>query len=195
MAESQEDQVARLLGEGLERYGDDQIAPAIKAWREVLGIDPGNAEALDYLQTADRREQRALPAAEQMSDTTRGIVHEARVMMERADWEAALDLLRSRTDSETVALEFEGIVEIVRSRLLRQYSERVGRLEDIPAVIGDPDDLTRYNLPPDAGFVLSLIDGTTPVSDLISLSGMDPFEALRIIGNLLDADILQMAGK
>jgi actin-like ATPase involved in cell morphogenesis len=40
--------------------------------------------------------------------------------------------------------------------------------------------------------MLSLIDGTTGMADLISLSGMDAFEALRIVGNLLDSEILEM---
>ena len=40
--------------------------------------------------------------------------------------------------------------------------------------------------------MISLIDGTTRVADLISLSGMDAFEALRILGNLLDADIVEL---
>jgi hypothetical protein len=29
------------------------------------------------------------------------------------------------------------------------------------------------------------------VNDLISLSGLDPFEALRILSGLLDADVVQ----
>lgn len=80
----------------------------------------------------------------------------------------------------------------MRSRLLRRYTERVGNLDGIPTLKNGAGDLTSHNLPSDAGFMLSLIDGTTGMADLISLSGMDAFEALRIVGNLLDADILEM---
>ncbi len=192
MDESKREQVARLLSEGLDYYGQDEIGPAIKAWRAVLGIDVGNAEALDYLQTADRRGQRGLPIGEQMSDTARRVVHEVRGMVDRADWEGALDLLHSVPLDEPAALEVAAIVEIVRSRLLRQYSERVGNLDSVLSVRAENGDLTSYNLPPDAGFVISLIDGTTRVADLISLSGMDAFDALRIVGNLLDSEIVEM---
>jgi hypothetical protein len=192
VAESKEDQIARLLAEGLEHYGCDEIVPAIKAWRAVMSLDPSNTEALDFLQTADRRDQRRLPVGDQMSDSDRRMVHQVNGMIQNAEWEAALDLLRSRSDSEPTALEYEATVEIVRSRLLRRYTERVGNLDGIPSLKDGTGDLTRHDLPSDAGFMLSLIDGTTGMADLISLSGMDAFEALRIVGSLLDSDILEM---
>lgn len=192
MAESKEDQITRLLAEGLEHYGCDEIAPAIQAWRGVLALDSKNAEALDFLQTADRRDQRRLPLEEQMSDSARRIVYEAKAMIGQADWEGALELLRSNAASEPVSLEYEATVEIVRSRLLRMYTERVGDLGGVVAVTSAAGDLTSLNLPSDAGFMLSLIDGTTCLADLISLSGMDAFEALRIVGGLLDGDVLEM---
>jgi hypothetical protein len=192
MADSKEAQVAALLAEGLDYYGADEIGPAIKAWRTVLQLDPGNAEAIDYLQTSDRRDQRRLPMADQMSDEIRNIVHAAQQMIEANDWEGALAVLYSARDAERTGLEFEAMVEIVRSRLLRTYTERVGNLSSIPALCSASQDLTTFNLPPDAGFMLSLVDGTTRLSDLISLSGMDAFEALRIVRNLLEAKILEM---
>jgi hypothetical protein len=41
----------------------------------------------------------------------------------------------------------------------------------------------------EAGFVLSLADGETTVEQLIALSGLDAFEALRILNHLIDAGI------
>ena len=187
------EEIARLLSEGLDHYGEDAIGKAIQTWRTVLGLDPHNAEALDYIQTADRRDQRRLPIDEQMSDTSRHIVHEVDGLIAKGDWEGALDLLRSTGDSEPTVLEYEATVELVRSRLLSQYSARVGDLAGVPALRDGAGDITGYNLPSDAGFILSLVDGTTPLADIISLSGMDAFEALRIVGSLLDADILELA--
>jgi hypothetical protein len=191
MAHAKEAEISALLAEGLDHYGCDEIGPAIKAWRAVLLLDPGNAEAIDYLQTADRRDQRRLPICDQMSDTVRHISHAAQQMITANDWEGALDLLYS-ADSERTGIEFEAMIEIVRSRLLRSYTERVGDLSSVPALRAASANLTSFNLPPDAGFMLSLIDGTTRLSDLISLSGMDAFAALRIVGNLLDAEIVEM---
>jgi len=188
---SKREEIARLLAEGLDHYGEDAIGKAIQSWRAVLDLDPHNPEALDYIQTADRREQRKLPREDQMSDTARRVVHEAGVRIETGDWEGALDLLRSVGDSEASGLEYEATIEIVRSRLLGCYAERIGDLDALPVVCGK-GDLRSFNLPRDAGFVLSLIDGDTRLSDLISLSGMDAFEALRVVGHLLDAGIVEM---
>ena len=52
MAESREEAVARLLREGLNFYGMGKVAQALRCWRQVLALDPGNAEAQDYVQTA-----------------------------------------------------------------------------------------------------------------------------------------------
>ncbi len=186
------EEIARLLAEGLDHYGDDAIGKAIQTWRQVLELDPHNPEALDYIQTADRRDQRRLPPDEQMSDTCRRLVHEARARLENQDWEGALDLLRSPGENEPTVLEYEATVEVVRSRLLRSYADRVGAVDGVAVLRDGGSDITTYNLPSDAGFILSLIDGNTPLADLISLSGMDAFEALRIIGNLLDADIVEI---
>jgi hypothetical protein len=194
MGESKSQAIGRLLAEGLDHYGDDAIGKAIQAWRRVLELDPRNAEALDYIQTADRREQSRLPLEEQMSDTERHLVHEAGVRIDEGDFEGALELLRGQGKVQPYALEYQTTLELVRSQLLRQLAERIGSLDRVPLLRGDPGDLQRFNLPPDAGFVLSLIDGTTPLADLVSLSGMDAFEALRVVENLVDAEILELRG-
>ena len=41
--------------------------------------------------------------------------------------------------------------------------------------------------------MLSLIDGRTCFDELLSVSGMGPFEALRIFASLLDARIVGVA--
>ena len=56
------------------------------------------------------------------------------------------------------------------------------------------DAITKFNLPSDAGFLLSLVDGSTSVADLVSLSGMDAFEALRTFRGLLETGIVGMDG-
>ena len=50
----------------------------------------------------------------------------------------------------------------------------------------------KFNLPTTAGFVLSLVDGSTSVNDLMSLSGLDAFDTLRILTGLIDAGIVEI---
>ena len=56
-----------------------------------------------------------------------------------------------------------------------------------------PQEVLGFNLPANAGFLLSMIDGNTSVSDLVTLTGMDPFDALQIFHRLMDAGIVEVA--
>jgi hypothetical protein len=61
----------------------------------------------------------------------------------------------------------------------------------VPFVRIAPSEVLKYNLPAPAGFLLSIIDGSVSIDELLQVSGMDPFEALRALHNLLDAGIVE----
>ncbi len=82
---------------------------------------------------------------------------------------------------------------MARGRLVERYRERVGGLTAVPALRIAPDDVLKFNLPATAGFLLSLVDGQTTVEELISLSGLDAFETLRVLAGLVEAGIVRGA--
>jgi hypothetical protein len=192
MGESKAERIERLLSEGLEHYGMDEISSAILSWEKVLELDPQNSVALDYLRNSDRREKPRAPKQGKMASAVAALLQEARVLMHNDDYGTALDLLRSAAGPGFGGLEFEATVELVRSRLYRAYRDRMGDLARVPRLKSDAGDLTQFNLPSDAGFVLSMIDGSTPLADLISLTGMDAFEALHTLNALLDSGIVEL---
>jgi hypothetical protein len=193
MGESGKSKTKQLLQQGLDHYGGGEFAEAFQAWNAVLALDPHNAEALDYMESADRRSQRTLPAKERMSDAARRIVFEANILLDQNDLESAFDLLIGGAESASLNLGLEATLELVRSGLFRQYREKIGDLGSVPTLRKDPCDMAKFNLPADAGFMLSLMDGSTSLADLISLSGMDAFAALRIVQQLLDAEIVGLS--
>jgi hypothetical protein len=87
-------------------------------------------------------------------------------------------------------IELEGYVDLVRSRLVKVYRERIGPGKGIPRVMVPASQITRYNLPAEAGFLLSLTDGSICFDELLSVSGMAPFEALRTLAGLVEACIV-----
>ncbi|MCZ6785444.1 MAG: hypothetical protein O7G30_19280 [Proteobacteria bacterium] len=192
MSESKEERVSRLLNEGLEHYGMGEVAKAILVWEEVLVLEPKSADAVDYIRTADRRKHPRPPknAAGSGDAAIRSIAEEAQTLIQAEGFEEALDLLRSAAEAQPTSLEIQANLELVRSRLYRRYRERVGDLEQVAVLNADPNAITKFNLPSDAGFMLSMIDGATSVEDLISLSGVDAFEALRLLQGLLDTGIV-----
>ena len=104
--------------------------------------------------------------------------------------EPALEMLESLATSQKAGLPVEATLELLRSRLLGCYRKSVGDFATVPVLKSGGTSIQKLNLPPDAGFMLSLIDGSTSVADLITLSGMDTFDALRTLLRLDEAGIV-----
>ena len=121
------------------------------------------------------------------------LVRDAQQLLRGNDYEGALDLYQMAASLDPEKIELEGYVDLLRSRLVKRYRERIGDASRIPKLLVPPGQITRFNLPADAGFVLSLIDGRTSFGELLSVTSMGPFEALRIVAGLLDAGIVEIA--
>ena len=86
------------------------------------------------------------------------------------------------------------MVELLRAHLFSRYRAELGDLSIVPRLkAGGAADLQTRNLPPSAGFLISMVDGLTPLSELVSVSGMDRFEALRTVYRMHDAGILEFS--
>ena len=117
------------------------------------------------------------------------LLQDAHEAIEGGDLEGALELLRAAAARDPERIELEGYVDGVRSQLLKQYRDEVGDLRRIPTIVADRATVMRINLPAEAGFLLSLVDGRTTVQEIVSISGMDAFDAFRILKSLLEAKI------
>jgi len=191
MADSTRERIAELLAEGLERYGDGDVARAILAWQEVLVLDPEQQEARDYLATADRRSQPRGPGDDPAAAR---VALEARDMLREGRVGEALEWLQVAVDRYPQSLDLQATFDLVRARLLEVLRRQAGDPDAVPCLRPDAPDPRRYNLPPDAGFLLSMIDGRTSLSDLVSLSGMDDFEALRLVVALRESGLVELSG-
>lgn len=186
MSDGSENRVATLLQQGLELYGTGDVARAFLVWSEALELDPGNEEALDYMRDADRRTK---PRGDSFERGGSPVVEDARRLLRSNDAEAALELLSSAPNGGS--LENEAMIELLRANLFQTYRERIGDLGQVARLVTSAvDDLHRRNLPPSAGFMLSMIDGLTPLCDLVAVSGMDRFEAMRSLCRMQEAGIV-----
>ena len=186
MSEASEQKVSSLLQQGLELYGTGEVARAFLLWSEALELDPGNEEALDYMRDADRR---AKPRGGNVGIGAPSMVEDARRLLRSEDGEAALELLMNAPTSGS--LKNEAMIELLRARLFQQYRAELGDLTQVPRVAAlEKGDLKSRNLPSNVGFLLSMIDGATPLCDLVSVSGMDRFEALRSLCRMHQAGIV-----
>jgi hypothetical protein len=160
----------------------------------VIALDPRHEVARDYLEVAGYggaagEAQRApgggaRAAAQQL--------REAQALIERgADAEALLQL-ENATREAPGHLESQATLELLRASLYQRHRVRTKGGAGVLRVRLGPQEILRFNLPPNAGFVLSMIDGHTSADELVALASMDPFEALHTIGKLMDAGIVEV---
>jgi tetratricopeptide (TPR) repeat protein len=186
------DEIGRLMARGLDLYALGQVEEATACWRRVLAIDPSHGEARDYLQAAGTDTEPPPPRAAPRTPPD-GLLAEALVLLRAGDVPEALGLLESLARHEPANLEVQAFLELTRAAALRVFRARVGSGEGVPRLKIPQAEVLKYNLPAAAGFLLSMIDGHSSVDELLAVSGMDPFEALRALSNLLDAGIVGAA--
>lgn len=78
----------------------------------------------------------------------------------------------------------------IKEQLQEIFSQRIGDLEEIPTVQVPRHEIVWQNLDHRTGFLLSRIDGFLTYQDIVDVSGMEEFEAFRIIVGLLDEEII-----
>jgi hypothetical protein len=118
------------------------------------------------------------------------LLEDAQEALRSQDLESALDLFQVAARLEPDRFEIEGYVDLIRSQLLKSYRERIGDPGAVPKLLVAAGEVKSFHLAADAGFILSLVDGSTSFEELVSLSGMAAFEAFRNLSALLEAGIL-----
>lgn len=193
------DEARRLVREGLDAFGVGDSQRAVACWKRALELAPGDPEARDYLDAAatacvsETRAGGSGPATDQAPAATAAtLLGEAREMLREEDPEAAFELLQLAGQLAPGELEVESYLDMVRCQLLKQYRDRAGDPRARIRVVAGTEQIARYQLGADAGFLLAQIDGSTSLGDLVSLAGMDAFAAYRILDRLLKAQLVEV---
>jgi hypothetical protein len=160
----------------------------------VLELAPHHEVARDYLEVAgfapgkEAVKQPAQSAAARAAQ----LLREAQVLAARGADGDALELLEGSVRELPSQLESQAALELLRAHLYQRQRVRTRDGAGVLRVKLGPQEILRFNLPPNAGFVLSMIDGHTSADELVALTAMDPFEALHMLGKLLDAGIVEV---
>jgi hypothetical protein len=120
------------------------------------------------------------------------VIGEARAMVRAGDPESALMLLEAAMEHDPEHLELQGLADLVRGQLLKRYRELLGDGSGIPRPILEDEQVMRFNIPPDAGFLLAQMDGATSLGEILSVCGLDEFRAFRLLGRLVEAGIVEI---
>jgi hypothetical protein len=80
-----------------------------------------------------------------------------------------------------------------RDVLTQMYTSRLGALSQRVRVAVPGDQIRWLSLDHRAGFMLSLVDGSCTVEELLDISGMNRLDALRILFTLYDQRVIALS--
>ncbi len=157
--------------------------------------EPGERSSVDLASIPPRANQGALGLVERSRSTSSGLdlVAEMRERFELDDFTGALrasELVLGRTPDHE---EAQRISEASRMRLEQHYLTRLGSLEARPRVVVKPAEIRWLGLDHRAGFLLSRIDGSASIDELLAVSGMPRLETLKTLVDLLVSEAIDMA--
>lgn len=132
----------------------------------------------------------ASPAPEITERTIEDPVAEMRERFSLGDYTGALEMAELILAEEPGDLEAAECGENCRSVLEKMYAARLGPLDRVPLVVVPRTQMRWLSMDHRAGFILSLIDGSSSVDMILDVCGMPKLDALRILHELVQQKIV-----
>lgn len=108
------------------------------------------------------------------------------------DFTGALVVAEGMLELNPDDIDAQRYAQSCRDVLTQMYSARLGALTQRVRVAVPGDQIRWLSLDHRAGFVLSLIDGSSTVEELLDISGMNRLDALRILYTLFDQRVIAL---
>jgi len=157
----------------------------------VLQFDPIVAQAAEILDDVDA----GAPAGESHEETTRRRI--TRLLELAADWNdageldkavSAVDLALSEDPNSALG---QKLITRNKDTIMSLFQQYLGNLDRMPHLAKPLQELANASISPRAAFLLSRIDGTLTIDELLDVSGMPRLEAYRHLCQLFLRGILR----
>jgi len=201
---NKEEQVQKLLEQGLYHYGIGENAVAVDLWKQVLELEPENETAREYLEIElgkDWEEKLGLKTkpAEPEPEPEPAIKHlekeaepsleqefnQVRDFLAQGEIDSALEACGRFLEKPTSGwLTARAYYELAKMRLVKKFITALGSLGKIPYLKVNLSELVNYDLSEEEGFVLSLVNGEMSLEDILSLSPTPPFKTFHLFWKL-----------
>jgi hypothetical protein len=109
------------------------------------------------------------------------------------DFTGALVVAEGMLEVNADDIDAQRYARSCRDVLMQMYAARLGALTQRVRVAVPGDQIRWLSLDHRAGFVLSLIDGSSTVEELLDISGMNRLDALRILYTLFDQRVIALS--
>jgi hypothetical protein len=170
--------------------------PKLPALRDAPGA--AGDSALDFMDGLDPLLDSLAPMANldpppPVSSAPRGGAKEMQECYALGDYNRALELaeqLLARSPDDTATRR---CAQSCREALTQMYAARIGPLDQVMTVNVSPAEVQWLSLDHRAGFLLSLVDGQSTVDEILDISGMTRLDALKIINDLTERQVVRLA--
>jgi hypothetical protein len=132
------------------------------------------------------------PGPEITERTIEDPVAEMRERFALGDYTGALEMAELLLAEEPDNLEAAECGENCRTVLEGMFAARLGPLDRVPMVVVPRTQMRWLSMDHRAGFVLSLVDGTSTVEMILDVCGMPRLDALRILNELVQQRIVAL---
>jgi tetratricopeptide (TPR) repeat protein len=164
---------------------DDDSTPLSSAGEQQAKTPPTNAR------TAAKSRTPAKPAAKPVDpDDPDTQISRALTAYKSGQLREALRDLQKVADGDPERLDVQGYMQLVRSELAKTSAQEIGDKGRVVSLQISQDQLMKLRLAPDEGFLLSQVDGTLSIADLIALSSSDRVRTLDILARFLRDGII-----
>jgi CRP-like cAMP-binding protein len=114
----------------------------------------------------------------------------ARELFSLGDFSGSLELVEKVLQQNPTHEGARAYLKRNESTLLKMYESKLGRLGDVPRQLVPADEVIWLNMHHRAGFILSQVDGMLSYEDILDVSGMDRFDTIRILAELVANGII-----
>ena len=165
--------------------------PRASSQPQIPGMDPIDARSAEILEEIDR----GAPASETREERTRrritALLDRAAAWSRDADFDravTAVDLALSEDPNSALA---QKLIHRNREAIMNAFQAFLGDLQRTPTLARPLHELGSAPISPRAAFLLSRVDGTLSLDEILDVSGMPRMEAYRYLCQLFLRGILR----
>ena len=188
-----QEEIEKLLQDGLSLYGYGKTEDAVTIWRKVLELDPANQQAIDYIESAGYSLESPAVVARPMEvpktnaqDTEFININYIRELLKSRRYELAYEFLERLSEKNYPSnKQLIAYLAIVKAQLIKLYYGELYNLKKIPKLNIKEQDIIKYNLDKTDGYIVSMIDGYSTIEEIFQTIGtIDRFDAMKRFSRL-----------
>ncbi|MCL4478678.1 MAG: hypothetical protein M1381_06195 [Deltaproteobacteria bacterium] len=181
------EEILHLFEHGLDTFAQGDFVGSQRIWKKILERDPGNELAMDYINGTEEE----IPF-EDKKGSYKELLDEAIRLIGKNEPEPAYELLQMIIIDNPGDEKAKEFFNTTKGILLNNYLNEIGSTRAVPKLKKEMEDIMKINLSKEAAFIVSLIDGSSSIDDLLALSGLETFPFMRNAVMLIRNDIITL---